>query len=92
MTAKIKLNGSGTYIDDNALERVDTLADLLSEFYQCIFYMYSETEIGTENLTIAQAEDVLELVCEKKPHDIEKYMKQEKLYFDKVIFTPEDEN
>lgn len=90
MTAKIKLNGSGTYIDDSALERVDTLADLLSEIYGCIFYMYSETEIGTEDLTIAQAEDVLELVCREKPYDIEKYMKQEKLYFDNIIFTPED--
>lgn len=90
MLAKIKLNGSGTYIDDDVLERVDRLADLLSEIYQCIFYMISETEIGTENVDIAQAEDVLDLVCSEKPHDIEKYMEQEQLYFDKVTFIPEE--
>lgn len=90
MTVSIRLNGSGTYVDDNVLERIDRLADLLSEIYECIFYMISETEIGTENITIAQAEDVLELVCNKKPHDIEEYMKQEQLYFDKIVFIPEE--
>lgn len=90
MTVRIKINGSGTYADDNVLERIDRLADLLSEICQCIFYMISETEIGTENINIAKAEDILEFVCDKKPYDIEKYLEQEQLYFDRVVFIPEE--
>lgn len=91
MTVSIRLNGSGTYVDDNVLERIDRLTDLLSEIYECIFYMISETEIGTENINIAKAEDILEFTCDKKPYDIEKYMEKEQLYFDRVIFIPEEQ-
>lgn len=93
IVGKIKLEGRGLYKDAYAMP-ADELADKLNDCFgnDFNFELQSENEISFEVVTVANAEDILEMVLDynRVPEEIQEYMDNQEIGFDSVRFAREE--
>lgn len=94
IVGKIKLEGRGLYKDAYAMP-ADELADKLNDYFganRYNFELQTENEISFEVVTVANAEDILEMVLDynRVPEEIQEYMDKQEIGFDSVRFAGEE--